>query len=83
MATKGIEFASLVDPEHRLIDCCVDINRSKQDQFTPVGARQILPPSALRAAPAPLVVIVMNPCYLAEIQKECERMQVDAHCVSF
>jgi hypothetical protein len=82
MATKGIEFVSLVDREHRLIDCCVDINRSKQDHYTPVDARKILSPSALRAAPSPLVVIAMNPRYLAEIQAECQRMQVDAQCIS-
>lgn len=78
MATKGVVFSLLVDPETTLIDVCVDINPNKQHRFAPISGRAIEPPSALCQLPAkPLMVVVMNPNYVAEIREMCTAMSLD------
>ena len=72
MATKGIVFSLLVDPESTLIDAAVDVNVNKQGAFVPTTGRMIEAPAALqRAAGRPLAVVVMNPNYLHEIRGTC------------
>ena len=82
MATKGIEFVAMVDPEAKLIDHCVDINPLKQEKYTPLSARVIRSPVVLQQSRLPLIVIVMNPCYLNEIHEECGRMSLNAKCIT-
>ncbi len=82
MATKGVLFANLVDPEGTLLAGGVDINVKKQSRFTPVTAHGIHEPAWLRTlGPAP-TVFVMNPNYLDEIRAQCVAMGVDAQFVS-
>lgn len=73
MATKGIVFSLLVDPDSTLIDAAVDVNVNKQGAFAPITGRMIEAPSALleRIAGRPLAVVVMNPNYLQEIRSAC------------
>ena len=82
MATKGVEFLNLVDPEATLIDYCVDINERKQGKYTPVTARRIHSPSALQTLSRRCAIVVMNPVYEPEIREECGRMRLDASFVS-
>ena len=72
MATKGVLFSCLVDPEHRLIDYCVDINRNKQGCFVPVTGHRIESPDVLPLEFANrLAIVVMNENYLKEIETTC------------
>jgi SAM-dependent methyltransferase len=76
MATKGVLFSLLVDPEASLIDHCIDINVGKQGRFVPLSGRLIEAPEVLRALPASLVVVVMNDKYREEIVEMCRRLGV-------
>ncbi len=79
MATKGVIFSNIVDPDRQLIDYCIDVNTAKQHKFTPVSAHQILPPESLsEAGSSDLLVIVMNPVYLEEIRRQAG--QYSANC---
>jgi hypothetical protein len=77
MATKGILFANLVDPEATLIDACVDVNERKQGAFVPVTGHRIDAPKSLRGTSDPLV-IVMNPNYAGEIAETLRGLELDA-----
>ena len=83
MATKGIEFVGLIDPDAVNVDYCVDINTAKQGKYTPLSARVIRSPDVLQQVRTPLVVIVMNPRYLDEIRAECMRMSIHAEYITF
>jgi SAM-dependent methyltransferase len=72
MATKGIVFSLLVDPDSTLIDTAVDVNVNKQGAFVPTTGRRIEAPAALQGTrDRPLAVVVMNPNYLQEIRGAC------------
>jgi SAM-dependent methyltransferase len=72
MATKGVMFSMLVDPDGSRIDWCVDVNPNKQGSFTPLTGRQILAPAALEREPhREIVVLIMNENYAAEIKAQC------------
>ena len=72
MATKGILFSYLVDPQHRLIDHCIDVNRNKQGCFVPVTGHLIESPDVLPVEFADrLAIVVMNENYLNEIAATC------------
>lgn len=85
MATKGILFANLVDPQATLIDACVDVNERKQGAFVPVTGHRIEAPHSLREG-TPLrdsgsdqpLVVVMNPNYAAEIAENLRSLDLDA-----
>jgi hypothetical protein len=77
MATKGILFANLVDPEATLIDACIDVNERKQGAFVPVTGHRIDAPKSLRGTSDPLV-IVMNPNYAGEIAETLRGLELDA-----
>jgi hypothetical protein len=78
MATKGVVFSLLVDPEATLIDTCVDINPNKQHRFVPLTGREIVPPTALcNVDTMPLMIIVMNPNYVAEIREMCAALSLE------
>jgi SAM-dependent methyltransferase len=84
MATKGVVFSVLTDPERSLIDLCLDINANKQGAFVPLTGHMISGPDALldRAfAQAPLLV-VMNENYRDEIERTCQELGVEPTLVS-
>ncbi len=77
MATKGILFSTLVDPDSTLIDHCIDVNPAKQGRFVPNTGRLISPPERLtELRDQQLMVLVMNPNYLREIQSTCESLHL-------
>jgi hypothetical protein len=80
MATKGILFANLVDPQAKLIDDCVDVNERKQGAFVPVTGHLIASPGSLEGRSDPLVV-VMNPNYAGEIAETLIGLGLDATLV--
>ena len=72
MATKGAQFSCLVDPQRRLFDHCIDINRNKQDCFVPVTGHRIESPDVLRLEGTDrLAIVVMNENYRKEIESTC------------
>jgi hypothetical protein len=78
MATKGIVFSFITDPGRTLFDWCVDVNPNKHGCFVPITAHRIESPEALRgAAGRPLLVVVMNPNYLAEIRGQCRALGLE------
>ncbi len=74
MATKGVLFANLVDPDGALLSGGVDINVKKQGRYTPVTAHAIRDPSWLATLGASPTVFVMNPNYADEIRAQCEAL---------
>lgn len=79
MATKGIMFSLMVDPDARLIDYTVDVNVNKQGCYVPISGRRIDAPAVLRQQnQRPAVVIVMNPNYVDEIAGMCRGLGVVA-----
>ena len=80
MATKGVLFSILVDPDGSLIDFCVDVNANKQGCFVPLTGHLISAPTVLRehARNRPLTVVVMNENYRDEIERACRAMGVKA-----
>lgn len=82
MATKGIVYSLLVDPDSTLIDLSVDINPNKQGCFVPFSGRAIEPPSALtriaNSTGRRAAVVVMNPNYVEEIRGACASLGVAA-----
>lgn len=75
MATKGVVFSFLIDPECELIDCRIDINTNKQGGYVPLTGQRIDAPEALSAHIGhDLTIFVMNPNYLAEIRSRCETL---------
>ena len=85
MATKGVVFSFLVDPERALIRHCIDVNSHKQGKFAPGSAHLIESPEILRDLPGEILVLVMNPNYSEEIRSKCRAMGVaarfaDAYC---
>jgi SAM-dependent methyltransferase len=75
MAAKGINFSFLVDVDGSLIDFCIDANPNKQGCFLPLTGRLIESPERLREIRSErLIIVVMNPNYLAEIQESCKKL---------
>ena len=78
MATKGVLFSNLVDPECTLFDHCIDINRNKQGCFVPVTGHLIESPDVLTPATVGrLAIVVMNTNYLAEVIATCHKCGLD------
>jgi SAM-dependent methyltransferase len=59
------------------IEYGVDINPQRHGKFLPITGQQIMPPDFLREY-RPDHVILMNPIYTAEVQKDLDRMGVKA-----
>lgn len=79
MATKGVIFSLLIDPDSSVIDFCVDVNTNKQGCFVPISGHVIEPPIALRrAGDRALAVVVMNTNYLSEIRGQCGTLGLTA-----
>jgi SAM-dependent methyltransferase len=71
MATKGVMFSVLVDPDRQLVDACVDVNANKHGCFVPLTGHRIDAPAILADMDKPLAVVVMNTNYLEEIRETC------------
>lgn len=79
MATKGVVYSQLMDDTNTLIAHCVDKNPNKQGCFVPLSGHLIEAPESLAAAGKnPLLIVVMNPNYVLEIQLQCAAMGLDA-----
>jgi hypothetical protein len=79
MATKGIMFSLMVDPDSSLIDYAVDVNVNKQGCFVPISGRRIDSPAALQQhGDTPVAVVVMNPNYVGEIAARCRSLGIAA-----
>ena len=81
MATKGVLFANLVDPDGTLLAGGVDINVKKQGKYTPVTAHAIREPAWLATLGAHPTVFVMNPNYADEIRAQAASLGVDARFI--
>lgn len=84
MATKGVIFSLMVDPERKLIDYCIDINESKQQQYIPGSGHQIHSPSILGSEKGKLSIVIMNQNYEKEIKQQAFALSeevkfMDAH----
>lgn len=79
MATKGVVFSVLADPERSLIDLCLDINANKHGAFVPLTGHMITSPDALldRAFAQPPLLVVMNENYRDEIERICQELGVE------
>ncbi len=78
MATKGVVFCNLIDAERQLFDYCIDISEKKIQCFVAHTGHQINAPVILRQIGSDkLVIIVMNPNYLAEIIESCEHLNLN------
>lgn len=62
---KGATFASLIDPDCKLIDCLVDLNPNKQGKFIAGSGHEIVEPQALSERGI-TQAILMNPNYRQE-----------------
>jgi SAM-dependent methyltransferase len=78
MATKGVLFTHLIDPDSILVNQCVDVNPDKQGKFLPITGRIIQAPSTISALSVNPVVIVMNPNYKEEILALCGTLGLES-----
>ena len=76
---KGVTFANLIDPDRRLIDCVVDINPAKQGKYLPGTGHPIVAPASLVGRE--VVLLVLNPNYLREIEQTVARLRLDAEII--
>ena len=77
---KGVTFSLLIDEEGGLLAGAVDINPRKQGRFMPVTALEIIAPDQLPSVPISLVV--MNPVYLPEIERQVRQLGKRAEILS-
>ena len=70
--SKGVGFLATLGLDEE-IACAVDVNPAKHGMFMPGTGHEIVPPERLRDI-APDLVIVLNPAYAEEIQRDIERM---------
>ncbi|MEI7606704.1 MAG: class I SAM-dependent methyltransferase [Rhodospirillaceae bacterium] len=77
MATKGVVFCNLIDPNNTLINYCIDVNPGKHNAFVPLTGHKIQAPDDLCGMNINnLIVIVMNMNYLNEIKECCAKLWV-------
>jgi hypothetical protein len=72
--SKGVAFLTTLDIRHE-IEYAVDINPHKHGTFMAGTGQQIVAPEFLKGY-RPDIVIVMNPIYCNEIQRELDRMGI-------
>ena len=77
--SKGVAFLTTLKVTEE-IPYAVDINPFKHGTFMAGTGQEIVGPEFLRGY-KPQVVIVMNPIYCAEIQKELDRMGLNAQLI--
>lgn len=85
MATKGVIFSNIIDPECTIIDFCIDINHEKQNKHSPISGHLIQGPESLSSIEKqPCLIVVMNTNYLVEIINSVSALElnpifIDAH----
>lgn len=77
---KGVSFATLIDPEGRLIDHAIDINPAKQGRWLAGSGVQVLSPESA-AMRAPRSIFLMNPIYHREVQERAARAGLKADII--
>lgn len=79
MATKGVVFANLVDPDGSLLAGGVDVNVRKQGRYIPGSGHGIHAPEWLTTlGDREVTVMVMNGNYAEEIRARCAALGVRA-----
>lgn len=79
---KGVTFTGMVDPDHTLIDCIVDLNPGKQGHYLPGTGHPIVDyPEIGRRGIASM--ILMNPNYRAENEALLARAGLDVQLVDW
>lgn len=79
IATKGVVFCNLIDAEKTVFDYCIDINPQKINCFVPRTGHRIDAPEALRqVGSSKIIIVVMNPNYLNEIESYCQSLHLNA-----
>lgn len=74
-SSKGVAFLTTLGL-YREIEYVVDINPYRQGKFIPGTGQRIVSPAFLKEY-HPDVVVVMNPIYCDEIQKDLDRMEIE------
>jgi SAM-dependent methyltransferase len=74
--SKGVAFLTTLGLGDE-VSVVVDINPYKQGKYMAGTGHEIVAPAALRAL-QPDLVVAMNPVYLEEIQRELDRLGLDA-----
>lgn len=79
---KGATFANLIDPDHELIDCLVDVNPNKQGRFIPGTGHPIvalpdLPQRGVKFA------VLMNANYREEIRRLVTHAGMDLELIDW
>jgi hypothetical protein len=59
------------------VSCVVDVNPYRQGKYLVSSGHQVVAPASLRESP-PDVILVMNPIYCEEIQRDLDSMGVCA-----
>ncbi len=78
--SKAVGFLSTLGL-HDTVDYVVDINPYRQGTFCAGTGQEIVPPASLSSY-KPDVVIVMNPLYLEEIQRDLAILGLDPHVMA-
>jgi len=79
--SKAVGFLTTLGLSEDVIPCVVDINPHKHGTFLPCTGQAVVAPAYLQGY-QPDVVIVMNPVYREEIERELERLGVRAAVMS-
>ena len=77
---KGTTFASLIDPNCKLIECLVDLNPNKQGKFVAGSGHAIVKPRALGARGVKHAVL-MNPNYRKENEEILNRAGIGINLI--
>jgi SAM-dependent methyltransferase len=79
MATKGVMFCAMADPEGRSVSAGIDINVKKQGRYAPMTGQEILAPTVFKSRfPGRSTILVMNPNYAGEIRKQASVAGIEA-----
>ncbi len=66
-AGKGVNFVNMFDPKHEIIDCLIDMNPDKLNQYVPGTGHKIVDYSQIEKRKIKFI-LVMNPNYYREIE---------------
>lgn len=80
-SSKGVTFALLFNTSgDQLVDCVIDLNEAKQEQFMPTSGTKIVSPQTAHNSGVSTIVI-MNPNYEDEIREQILTMGWDVEVV--
>jgi len=77
--SKGVTFLNVLKAGEE-VDCLIDLNPHKHGRYIPGSGHQVRSPATLRDH-QPDVVIVMNPLYADEIERDLRAMGIDAKII--